>query len=197
MTEEERYAQLRSDSWVRALHCFGTAFLFERRAQKLQNRVQLLAFFGLVSPLTVGAAVLGYGVDSRLVVGLVPVAALAAVIQIILSLWGLSRAWSPSLAYAVESMSANRELFDAFQRLGERPPVAVSDLQVQYDLLVERDRFRTSQDDKAGISEAEKRMGMRAALRQLRKACSACGCVPTDMKATECGVCGQFRIWRI
>ena len=68
---------------------------------------------------------------------------------------------------------------------------------VSYDLPLPahgKRQFREAQDNKQSISEAEKRAGMRASLRQLQKECVNCKTIPISMIASDCPICGRFRI---
>ena len=189
--------QVRSECWTHAIYCFGTSFVFEKRVRRLRNRVQLLAFLGLASPISVGTAVLLHGLHSAVAKVLAPIAALASMVQVIASLYALVRGWSDHLVYALESTSGNRELYEDFRRLGAFPPDEDQELQRRFDVLLARDAARTKQDDKYPLTDEEKRIGMRAGLRQVGRKCAGCNLVPTSMTASECGVCGNFKIRRI
>jgi mobilome CxxCx(11)CxxC protein len=118
-------------------------------------------------------------------------------VQLIASIWSLTNRWDDDFGYALESLSANRILYDKFRQLASDPPATIADAKTQFQLLNTENSARSSLDEKQGVTEDEKRMGMRAALRQLQKQCTACGQVPTSMTSTQCDVCGNFKPRRI
>ena len=64
--------------------------------------------------------------------------------------------------------------------------------ELRNEVLKTENNLRRHIDNQQNVTEKEKRFGMRAALRQYQKQCSACKKVPTTMKPTSCGVCGNF-----
>ncbi|MDR3625278.1 MAG: hypothetical protein P4L45_00510, partial [Ignavibacteriaceae bacterium] len=64
--------------------------------------------------------------------------------------------------------------------------------EISYRLLKIENDFRIDRDNQQYITEKEKRMGMRAGLRQFKRACAACKQVPVSLKSTNCDVCGNF-----
>ncbi len=91
-------------------------------------------------------------------------------------------------------MSANQQLYEAYRSLGSNPPQDPNGARVQFDLLNTERKCRDMQDDKEGITEAEKRAGMRAALRQFQRKCAGCNEVPKSLEPLNCAVCGKFKI---
>jgi len=139
---------------------------------------------------------MAFGTDSKLVVPLLTIASILGLIQLIGSIWSVTARWDDNFGYALEARSANRLLFEKYRALAESPPRTDKEATTQYSLIESECNARTNEDEKQSISEDEKRMGMRAALRQLRKQCAGCGNVPSSMEPTECDVCGKFPTWR-
>ncbi|MEV5447207.1 mobilome CxxCx(11)CxxC protein, partial [Streptomyces sp. NPDC052644] len=67
----------------------------------------------------------------------------------------------------------------------------------RYEVLKALDTSRQAQDLNQDIDDQEKRMGMRAALRERQRKCSACLTVPTGMQPTNCDVCGNYKARKI
>lgn len=183
--------EIRQQCWDRALEAFGTAYIFQERANQYKIQLRLLTFLGIVIPLAAGGVVLAFGTGVITPAVLIP-AGILGVLQLIGSLWSLVAKWDDSYSYSIESANSNYKLSNEYKRLAEQTSEKSSDLMIQYNLISKEDEFRNMEDTKQGISEKEKRKGMRTALRQFRRACAGCGKIPTTMKPTNCSVCGQY-----
>ena len=151
-----------------------------------------LTFAGIAIPAVVGGiAAGGIPLPWLLPVALV-VAAVLGVAQLVASIWALAADWSGSFAQATQSMTANQQLTDAYKRLAENPPDDLTQFQRELGLVRAQDLAQQDRDRLEQVVGAEERMGLRAALRERRQACTACNVVPTSMKPTECEVCGDF-----
>jgi mobilome CxxCx(11)CxxC protein len=188
---QEAALALRSQCWDDALNAYGTSYVFQRRARSLKLRVQWITYIGFAVPMIVGLLVLAYGHLKSLPV-IIAVAGAIGIGQVAISLWAIVGGWVDGASYAATSASANGLLATAYQELGSNPPSDLRDFQHQYDLLKVEDRSRTEQDFQQGVKESEKHMGTRAALRRYQRPCAVCGKVPETMKASDCGVCGDF-----
>ena len=183
---------LRSQCRVDAVHAYATSYIFQRRARTLKKRVQWITYIGFAVPMIVGLIVSAYGHFKSLPI-IIAVAAAIGIGQATISLWAIVGGWVDGATYAATSAAAN-DLFAArYAELASNPPADIRSFWEQYQVLKTEYRARTDQDFQQGVREAEKHMGMRAALRKYQKACAGCGQVPVDMKATKCGVCGDFR----
>jgi mobilome CxxCx(11)CxxC protein len=188
---------IRRQCWDEALHCFGTSYIFEVRANLLRRRIRLLTFLGIALPASVGATFAAYGAESRITIILAGLAGALGLIQLLGSVWSLTNRWDDDFGYALESLSANRVLSDRFRSLGQSPPATVEEARTQYRLIDTESKARALLDDKQGITDEERRMGMRAALRQFKRDCAGCNKIPTSMEPTNCAVCGNFKMRRI
>jgi mobilome CxxCx(11)CxxC protein len=186
---------IQRESSEEALHCFGTAHVFEVRANLLRQRIRLLTFLGIVVPATVGLAYMSFGASSWLTTPLVVLGSLLLILQLIGSIWSLVYRWDDSFAYSLESMSANRSFYERFKELASDTHNK-EEANLFYQLPQSESQARSKEDEKQGATENEKRMGMRAGLRQLKRACAACNQVPTSMTPTDCNVCGNFSVPR-
>lgn len=183
---------IRNKCWDEAVYCFGTASVFEKRSRAYKRRLQWLTFLGLAVPLAVGGIVMSFGVDSPYIVLVIALASLLGLAQLILSLWSLVAKWDDMFAYSVESCSDNYRLSDLFKSLAQfENPNSLEHLN-RYELLQTENRMRSGRDSQQTLSDREKRMGLRAALRQFQRTCVACKLVPVSMKSSKCDVCGNF-----
>lgn len=136
--------------------------------------------------------VLGFGKFSLLPLA-ITVATVIGIIQVTVNLWSIIGQWVEEYSYAVSSTAANDSLSVRYRELGQNPPPKLDALRQRYDQLQVEDTMRRDQDLQHDIKDFEKRMGMRAALRQFERPCSACKQVPTSMEPSDCGVCGSFK----
>jgi mobilome CxxCx(11)CxxC protein len=186
---EDEIRNLRQRSWDQAIHAFGTGYIFEQRARSFQWRTRALTFWAIGVPLAVGASVMSFGVNPRTLPYILSVAGALGLTQVVASGWSLVARWDEGLAYARESMRDNYSLSEQYRRLGQDAP---RDLALRLELLDVADGARRNLDLIQTISGSERRMGLRAALRQFSRPCAGCGQVPTAMKPSECDVCGNF-----
>jgi len=181
--------QQRAELWRSAIESFGTAYIFEKRAAKFRGRMRLLAFSGIVLPLTVGAVAGAFGAGSSILAISIVVAGVLGVFQLGLSAWAISAKWDDSLGYSQESTTDNYRLSKEFATLAK---LASTTFQLQLAILEAQSQSRDAQDQRQDISDPEKRMGLRAALRQFERKCVKCEKVPDSMEPTDCPVCGKF-----
>ena len=175
-----------------ALHAYGTAYIFEKRAANIQNKIRILSFLGVAVPACVGAVVGSYSLDSKQTGVILTIASTIALVQLLLSIWSLASGWDAKLSEYLDQKNKNYEISDKYKKLGND---TVHDLHAykreQEKLDIERSYIKKAAD-KHSVTENEKRKGMRYALRKFQRSCASCGIVPTDMKSTDCGVCGQL-----
>ena len=183
---------IREESWKRAIECFGTGAIFQRRARSLRHRIRILVFLALGGPLLLGATVLAFGTKGRssvLLSILIPATAIVGIAQICASLWALVARWDDSLVEASQSVAENVRLSTDFRDLGVNPP---SDLESKFAILAAQYAIRSERDLGQDVSDKERRRGLRMALRQFHRPCVACGLVPLSEKASDCEVCGSY-----
>jgi len=184
--------RIRQRCWGGAQNAYATSFIFQRRAQILGARLNQITYIGFVVPMIVGLLVLSYGHFKSLATIIAVASALGAG-QAVISLWSVIGGWVAGYSYATTSAAANSRLAVKYEELASSSPEDLPGLRHEYEMLAIRDEDRQEQDYQQGIKESEKRMGMRAALRKYQRPCAGCKEVPTTMKSTKCGVCGQFR----
>lgn len=181
------------ECWDRSLECFGTAWIFEQRADRLTLKLSLLTYVSVAIPIIIGTLVGAFGRDvisAQLLVW----AGVLGLLQVVTSLWAIVDGWVGKQATATQAMSNNYRFSDRYHDLAKRPPDVVTELRRQFDLTDAEEKGYSGSDMQQGISDPERRAGMRAALRQFGRPCDGCHITPTDMSATACGICGNFSI---
>jgi mobilome CxxCx(11)CxxC protein len=151
-----------------------------------------VAFVGIAGPLVVGGTAIAFGTSVLILGGLLLIVGIVSVVQLLISAWSLVASWTDQLEYSVTSATENFDLATKYRELGQRAVDPPSDLQVRFAVLAARDDSRRSADSQKSITNEEKRRGHRAGLLHFQRKCTTCGNIPTDMKSTNCGVCGSF-----
>lgn len=185
-------SEKRRDCADSALKCHGTAYIFEKRAAKIRTKVITLSFLGIAAPASVGAIIGTYNLDIKDIQLFLFIAGTIAIIQLIFSIWSLVSGWDRNLSYYLESKAANYRLASQYDRLSKTTTLSPHDFEVEFQVLHREAEFRANLDNQHDITDKEKRMGMRYGLRQYQRPCVGCKQTPTTMKATDCGICGNF-----
>jgi mobilome CxxCx(11)CxxC protein len=184
--------ELRNICSDNALYAFGTAYIFEKRASKYKKRFNCLTFLGIAVPALFGGFVLSFGAYFPFKAVIVVLISVLGLFQLVFSIWSLVAKWDDAFAYAQEAVSANYRLSANFNELAVSPPENLKDFETAFRLIKLENDFRIDRDNQQFITEREKRMGMRAGLRQFKRACATCKQVPVSLEPTNCDVCGNF-----
>jgi mobilome CxxCx(11)CxxC protein len=120
------------------------------------------------------------------------IAGLASLAQLILTAWSLINRWQDHHAYALASMVDNHKISQKYEHLGKNLPGDLTEFKFRHELLNAENSTRDTLDYQQGLSNKERRHGMRVALRQYQRPCAGCQEVPKSLKSTDCDVCGQF-----
>lgn len=193
MSEENRANNIRSECWKRAAEAAGTAWIFEQRAAVYGKWLNIFTYVGLAVPCAVGLLGITLGPQGLLPVVLYTAGALLA-LQAMLSLASLAFGWVTKQASANALMGQNNRLARRFEDLGRFPPEDLPQLEQEYQLLEQEAQQQEQLDNQQGITEQERRAGMRAGLRRYQQTCVGCGERPIDLTPTGCPVCGRFSV---
>ncbi len=174
-----------------SIHCFGTAYIFEKRASSIRKKITFLTFLGIATPAMVGATIGTFNISPQNTKYVLVVAGILGVLQLIFSIWALVSGWNNRLSYYLESKSANYRVANEYAQLANSTSLSEAEYDTKLKVLETETNIRSDLDNRHDICDKEKRMGMRAGLRQYQRPCTGCGKVPTSMKATKCGVCGK------
>jgi mobilome CxxCx(11)CxxC protein len=171
----------------------GTAYILDQRAELLKLKLKVLAFLGLAVPVIVGGLVLSYGTHFGGVGVIITIGGVITVVQFVMALISLVAGWVGGYEESIRSTVTNHELAQSFESLANDTTINIDEFRHERDVLNAKDDARRAADHVLSITDAEKQMGMRAALRQRQKPCAGCGAIPKNMTPTECGVCGGFK----
>lgn len=185
------YDKTREECWNEAFYAYGTAWIFENRSFRQRMRLRLLSFLGIVVPLALGGTVASFGLKFKYLDMIIVIAAVLGVIELVGTAWAIIANWQDEYAYSIESATSNYRLSERYKELAEKPPL-IDELRIKVALLNTENTIRKNSDIKHAVSDKDKRMGHRAALRQFRRACVACGKIPTSMKSSHCDICGNY-----
>ncbi len=173
----------------KAIHSFGYADIFNKRASRLSFGLNLLKLFGVLLPGSVGITYSQFG-DAPSVQTWVTITWVLSAILFIFSICAIAFKWDDELSYCFEASQNYSSLSERFIRLYQ----SGNDIEKQYDILNTEYRLRNEQDAKHNIKEWERRRGMRWALREFQVRCVGCDTIPVSMESTKCWVCGNFAI---
>src|ERR1043166_1210526 len=153
-----------------ALRCFGTAYIFERRARSVRRRVRLIAFLGIAAPAALGSTVALVGTKSQYAETAIWLAGIIGALQVAASIWSLVSSWDSDLAYDIESKSENYRLSEELEKLGKATTLTDDEFELEMQLLETQAELRAQLDSRVDVNDKEKRMGLRAALRPFQRA---------------------------
>jgi mobilome CxxCx(11)CxxC protein len=192
LMQDDARKTLRARCWNQRVECFGTAWIFERRAALLRKELLALSYASLILPVLVGGIGLTYGaaaIPTWLIFG----AGAVGLVLLVISAAATVYSWVDALMYATEATTSHLRLSRAYENLAHWPPDDLRDFQHRVELLDAEYQTREDQDARRDVSPAEQRAGMRWALRQFQKECSGCDSAPIDMTPGDCPVCGRYR----
>lgn len=189
MTKEEI---LRQEAWNNSIQAFGKSYIFSKRAQFYNNWSRFLTIMGVIVPLTIGATVSGYGLDSDILKNTLAISIPLSIIQLVISVFAIVNNWNDNLRYSLEAVNDYNNLSDSFKKLGKNPPNDLNEFNLQSEILGTKLSSRIEQDSKYNLKERELRKGMRYALREFQRACVGCKKIPLSIKPEHCDVCGNF-----
>ncbi len=194
MNDVERINNLRLRCWKDAYFAYGTGWIFQEKAKRLSNYLSILNYVGLFVPLIVGAVVTAFGTDSPYLGVILLLVGLLGIIQTAGFGWSLIRKWSDKLSYAIEAMNDNYRQAEDYETLARDPPSDLEIFKSKFELLTVKYQHRDDLDNRQNITQEERRMGYRASLWKYGKECPECKKVPRGMDASNCEVCGKFKL---
>jgi len=174
-----------------ALKCFGTAYIFEKKALRLKRLTIVLSFLYIAVPITVYTIISTFNKPDIIDIVL-PIAGIIAGIQLLLTVWAMAAGWNRNLSYYLDSKASNYRLANSFAGLAKTEVLSDHEFGIQFEVLEKENQLRSDMDMKYNVSEKEKRMGMRAGLREYQRKCATCSTAPTTMKASDCDTCGNY-----
>lgn len=187
-----RIQQIQNECWVKLTHCLGTSYIFGEKAKKIKIFLKSISILGIVVPVLIGGVAATYGANSEYLIWALIITGPITITQLILSVLSLVLKQEDKLAYAMESQTDNRVLYEEYKRLAQNPLATAQAMQTTFDLINAKDQARTTQDEKYTFTERENRKGMRYALKITQRPCATCHKTPTNMTPSNCETCGNF-----
>jgi mobilome CxxCx(11)CxxC protein len=176
----------------RAIFCFGTARLFEKRRKSLRFVNKINKYIGLFIPLSLGYFFISSGTESE---SLMPIfiytTAFFSTAQLLISLWALISDWDIKLENYTESVSNNARYYRIFKEIEERYDEDPAKYSAKLKEIMLLDDAQRDKDDRQNISASEDRFIMRRGLYQFQQKCSICGKIPDIRKPKKCANCGK------
>jgi mobilome CxxCx(11)CxxC protein len=169
-------------------YCFGTARIFERRAQKLKFRRTWITFLGIVTPVVVGGVVLSFGENKDVLTYFLWAAGGVGLVQLVLSTWSIVARWDERYEYSVDSLKSNTDLYNRWKSFADENN---NDSELFRDLKKEYERQEVK-DIGQIISDKEKRFANRQSLLYYKEKCHICNNIPTSTKPPKCDGCGSY-----
>lgn len=171
----------------RRFYSYGTARIFEKRANQLAWRRQVITYLGIAVPLLVGALIRSIGTE--VMPYLVKPAAVILVFQLAFSAWSIVARWDEKYHYARSALQSQTQLFNKWNQLATG----------RVELSTERIRAIDEEDQKLEqadlgqhIRENEKRYAMRSSLFYFKTKCATCNSIPGTMRPSKCDTCGNY-----
>ncbi|MCE9636094.1 MAG: hypothetical protein K8T90_10350 [Planctomycetes bacterium] len=163
----------RSQSSDAALKCYGTAYIFEKRAAAIRWKIQALTFLGIAVPAALGSVVASFSMKAEALGVLIGIAGVLGTFQLVLSVWSLVAHWDDRLSYFIESKSANYRLSEDWLKLAQAT-IPDNEFSLRHAVLDTASENRADLDNRIDVSDKEKRRGMRAGLWKFQRACAGC-----------------------
>lgn len=182
--------KIRADCWDKALDCFGFSYIYSKKIDSLNIWLRLTKVLGIMIPVLLGGLVSSYysnlSIINWAIIITSPIALAQLIVSTYLTIIGSDEKVNTYSTKAVEYNLLNSE----FENLANFPLGDEKEHQNKYNVLLER--FRGVSKENHNISDKDLRKGMRAGLRNYKRACVSCKIVPTSMVATKCDICGNF-----
>jgi len=178
----------------RAVFCFGTERLFEKRRKKYQLLNKATKFIGLFVPISLGFFAMS-SQDPELTLTLMPIfryltTFLNAVILVI-SVWSMVAEWDAKIENYTESISNNIQYYKAFKEILERYDENPTEYASKLKEMILLDDIQQNKDGKESYSAKDYRFIMRQGLYQLQTTCAKCGEIPDIINPGTCSNCGK------
>lgn len=187
---EEEYDDIKKDCWEKSFHAKAVSYIYQTRARKISKWLNISKVTGFVIPVLIGGIVTSSLPPDVLKYTLIitsPIAILQLVASTVLTVSNKENNYTEYTKYFIKN---NMLCYDFEQLAKFSPPLQDIDIfKSQYNILCEREKGLIDVDD---LSDKEKRMGMRYALRDNNKSCIQCNKIPYSMTPSNCDVCGNF-----
>jgi len=171
------------------LYAYGTAYLFERRANSLRWRLRIITFLSLAVPLSMGGIAAAFSKGQLLEIA-VTLGGGLSIPLFILTLWSIVFRWEERFSSSIQAMKNNNKLRNKWEKLAICKD---TDFEEKVNELLAKDQDQEEQDRDQDISKKDERIMMRASLIRYQKECAICNKIPKSMKEKSiCDTCGNL-----
>ncbi|EPW0993882.1 mobilome CxxCx(11)CxxC protein, partial [Vibrio cholerae] len=173
---------------------YGTAQIFEIRANRLKKLRSVITFLGIVLPVFVGGVYISFGQSKDVMSTILVFAGIAGVLQLVLSTWSLVSGWDSKYELAIKSLQGNTANFNSCKRFSNAEYRSDAELLTAYDSIVRDIEQQELIDITQHISKAEKHLAYVSALTYYNRSCHVCETNPNHASTLKkCSSCGQKR----
>lgn len=174
---------------------YGTAQIFEKRANTLKLLRAWLTFLGIVMPITVGGVYLAFSKSTELIEWTVTLAGVIGVFQLGLSTWALVSGWDNKYESAIKSMQGNVSICNRCKRFFNAPPIDDIDLMKGFNQILNDVEMQELVDLSQHVSQKEKQYAYVSSLSFYGGLCHACDQSPNQFDTSStCRSCGQKKV---
>jgi mobilome CxxCx(11)CxxC protein len=188
--------QLRQDLMQKAVDGWGTAVIFERRADLYEKRLKSTAFVGFFIPLAIGAIVSAGALKWVGLETFVFALGVVAAAQAIASGCLIFAGYEQRLSTVLNSAGINKALSVRCEMLAKDLILPEDAFQIQASTLIGECIGQDHNDERLKITPEERRRAARAGFRRYGACCRQCEKIPASEDATadgsDCKTCGDF-----
>jgi mobilome CxxCx(11)CxxC protein len=189
LSQEE--IQLNREATVKAVEAYGTARLFEKRAQWYRKLNKVRDLLGIGVPAMVGAIFMAFSLAPDYIKFILTLAGLFALLQLALSILSIVYGWDEGYSYARESLADNNKIRHGLELIrngnGSLELRQSQMVEIRHDI-----EAREKEDEAQGLSEREKCYGRRQGHAQYQQTCVICHKIPSIGKMKH-SLCVQYR----
>jgi len=183
----------------KAVNCYGTAKILEKRIKCINYINKKLAFIGFLFPSSVGITYAKLGeykeqlgtVASPELRAIMIAVMIFGIIQMIFSAYSMSHKWNDNLPKYINSKRENNNIADKYHDIWTRYRTDEAKYAEQLKETNKAYEAQQKADEELDITEKERRYGTRSAYIHYKIQCETCGELPIYIKTTsKCPVCG-------
>jgi len=178
----------------RAVYCFGTAKLLEKRRKRLRFWNRINKFIGLFIPVFIGLSFMS-AKDLPIIISTIMlifpyIAFILNASMFVISILALVAEWDAKIENYTDSISNNMQYFNIFKEILDRYYESPKEYSAKLKETTSLDNVQQKQDGRENFSLKEYRFITRVGLYQLHLPCPECNKVPSLEKTKNCENCG-------
>ncbi|WP_407121588.1 mobilome CxxCx(11)CxxC protein [Bradyrhizobium sp. STM 3561] len=187
--------EIRQEAWTQFINARGTSTVFQRRAAKLKRWMQARDFSAVAIPVITAFVATTDFVDKlgsfkAIALG---VLAFAVLMQVLLSAWSLIARWDEERSYSLRALRDANDMEVNWREIAKN--LVAGDIEEAFEFARSQQKVIDSHDIGKEISEDERRIGLRAGLKEVPRPCVECKKIPATIDVPKhvvkpCPVCG-------